>query len=127
MAATTTARLEQGAAEARVLARTLAVQTEADRRLPDEQAWSAAQAGGPVGIEERTGLRLAATHAARTAAEVTCAMYDLGGGTAVYETSPLQRRFRDAHTATAHLQVSPSTWELTGRLLLGLPTRTDTL
>ena len=57
----------------------------------------------------RLGLRLAATHAVRTAAEVARSMYDLGGGSAIYEHSPLQRRFRDAHTATAHFQVNPAT------------------
>ena len=36
-------------------------------------------------------------------------MYDLGGGTAIYDDSPLQRRFRDAHTATAHFQVNAAT------------------
>jgi alkylation response protein AidB-like acyl-CoA dehydrogenase len=41
--------------------------------------------------------------------------------------SPLQRRFRDAHTATAHFQVNQASYELAGRLLLGLPTRTEQL
>jgi alkylation response protein AidB-like acyl-CoA dehydrogenase len=54
-------------------------------------------------------------------------MYDLGGGSAIYADSPLQRRFRDAQTATAHFQVNPTTWELTGRLLLGQPTETEGL
>ena len=75
----------------------------------------------------KTGLRLAATHATRTSAEVVASMYDLGTGSAIYDDSPLQRRFRDAHTATAHFQVNPASYELTGRLLLGLPTRTEQL
>jgi alkylation response protein AidB-like acyl-CoA dehydrogenase len=54
-------------------------------------------------------------------------MYDLGGGAAIYETSPLQRRFRDAHTATAHFQVNPASYELSGKLLLGVPARTEQL
>jgi indole-3-acetate monooxygenase len=91
------------------------------------EAWEAAQQGGPVGESLRLGLRLAATHAVRASAEVARSMYDLGGGTAIYEHSPLQRRFRDAHTATAHFQVNPAIWELTGRVLLGLPTRTEQL
>ena len=45
-----------------------------------------------------------------------------GGGTSIYETSPLQKRFRDVHAATQHMLIGPSTWELTGRLMLGLPT-----
>ncbi|HME05030.1 MAG TPA: acyl-CoA dehydrogenase family protein [Solirubrobacteraceae bacterium] len=89
-----------------------------------DETWEAAQPCEPVSVELRTGLRLAATHAVRTAAEVARSMYDLGGGPAIYDNSPLQRRFRDAHAATAHFQVNPSTWELTGRLLLGQPTET---
>jgi indole-3-acetate monooxygenase len=92
-----------------------------------DEAWTAAQDPGPVGTELRLGLRLAATHAVRTSAEIARAMYDLGGGTAIYDTSPLQRRFRDAHTATAHFQVNPATWELAGRLLLGVPADTGQL
>jgi indole-3-acetate monooxygenase len=87
-----------------------------------DEAWAAARSAQPVSVELRVGLRLAATHAVRTAADVARSMYDLGGGSAIYETSPLQRRFRDAHTATAHYQVNPATWELTGRLLLEQPT-----
>ncbi len=87
-----------------------------------EDAWIAAQESDPVPAPERMGLRLAATHAVRTAADVAWSMYDLGGGTAIYDDSPLQRRFRDAHTATAHFQVNAASFELPGRLLLDLPT-----
>jgi alkylation response protein AidB-like acyl-CoA dehydrogenase len=89
-----------------------------------DDAWRAAQssASAPVSVELRTAIRLAATHATRTAADVAGAMYDLGGGAAIYADSPLQRRFRDAHAATAHFQVNAATWELCGRLLLDQPT-----
>ena len=89
-----------------------------------DDAWRAAQssASASVSIELRTAIRLAATHATRTAADVARAMYDLGGGAAIYADSPLQRRFRDAHAATAHFQVNAATWELCGRLLLDQPT-----
>ena len=46
-------------------------------------------------------------------------MYDLAGGSAIYDTSPLQRRLRDAFTATAHFQVNEASRELPGRILLG--------
>ena len=87
-----------------------------------EEAWTASQEPAPVAPSARLGLRLAATHAVRTSAEVARSMYDLGGGSAIYEDSPLQRRFRDAHTATAHFQVNPASWEIAGRMLLDLPT-----
>jgi indole-3-acetate monooxygenase len=91
------------------------------------EAWDAAQQDGPVDVSLRLALRLAATHAVRTSAEVARSMYDLAGGTAIYDDSPLQRRFRDAHAATAHFQVNPAIWELTGRVLLGVPARTEQL
>src|SRR5947209_4745311 len=90
-------------------------------------AWDAAQTGEPVSVERRADLRLAATHAVRVAADVARDTHDPGRGSAIYDDSPLQRRFRDAHTATAHFQVNPATWELTGRLLLDQPTRTEML
>jgi alkylation response protein AidB-like acyl-CoA dehydrogenase len=84
-----------------------------------EAAWLAAQEKEPVPVTLRNGLRLAATHAVRTSAEVVRSMYDLAGGSAIYDDSPLQRRFRDAHTATAHFQVNEASRELPGRILLG--------
>jgi alkylation response protein AidB-like acyl-CoA dehydrogenase len=85
-------------------------------------AWDAAEASGEVSIEQRAALRLAATHATAASAAAVDTAYDLGGGTAIYDTSPLQKRFRDIHAATQHMLIGPSTWELTGRLMLGLPT-----
>ena len=86
------------------------------------EAWGAAVAIGAVSLDQRTALRLAATHATTASAAAVDSAYNLGGGTSIYETSPLQRRFRDVHAATQHMLVGSSTWELTGRLLLGLPT-----
>jgi alkylation response protein AidB-like acyl-CoA dehydrogenase len=85
-------------------------------------AWETAERGDEVSIEERAALRLAATHATAASASAVDTAYDLGGGTSIYETSPLQKRFRDVHAATQHMLVGPSTWELTGRLMLGLST-----
>jgi alkylation response protein AidB-like acyl-CoA dehydrogenase len=90
-------------------------------------AWQSAVQEGPMPERHRAGLRMAATHATSTAAEVTTAMYHAAGGSSIYDSSPLQRRFRDVHVATQHVMVAPSTWELTGRLLLGLTTDTTQL
>ncbi len=86
-----------------------------------EAAWQASQDGEGVSVEARNRLRLAATHATRTSADVVRDMYDLAGGTAIYDSSPLQRRFRDAYTATAHFQVNEASRELPGRILLDQP------
>ena len=85
-------------------------------------AWEAARGSGEIPVAERARLRLAATHATRSAAQAVDLMYEAGGGSAIYARNALQRRFRDVHTATAHMMVSPATLELTGRLRLGLET-----
>jgi alkylation response protein AidB-like acyl-CoA dehydrogenase len=87
-------------------------------------AWEAAQGAEPVSVTLRNGVRLAATHAVRTSADVVRTLFDLGGGTAIYDDSPLQRRFRDAFTATAHFQVNAASRELQGRVLLDQPAET---
>jgi indole-3-acetate monooxygenase len=85
-----------------------------------DAAWAAAQDGAPIPRGLRAGVRLGASHAVRAAAEAVDTAYALAGGSAIYETSPLQRRFRDVHAATQHMVVGPSTWELAGRVLLNL-------
>jgi indole-3-acetate monooxygenase len=92
-----------------------------------EAAWAAALEDEPVPVARRNDLRLAATHAVRTSAHVVRSLYDLGGGSAIYDDSPLQRRFRDAHTATAHFQVNTASRELPGRILLGQEAETALL
>ena len=92
-----------------------------------DRAWEAAQGSEPVAVALRNGVRLAATHAARTAAAVTSSLFALAGGPAIYDSSPLQRRFRDAHTATAHFQVGAASREIQGRVLLDQPADTTML
>ncbi len=92
-----------------------------------EAAWAAAEADGAITVEHRRDIRLATTHAVRAATKAVDLMYSLGGGTSVYKTSALQRHFRDVHVATQHMMVSDATFELTGRLFLGVPTNTAML
>lgn len=92
-----------------------------------EAAWRASQDTTGVPTALRNRLRLAATHAVRTSADVVRTMYDLAGGSAIYDGAPLQRRFRDAFTATAHFQVNEASRELSGRVLLDLPAEVSML
>ena len=78
--------------------------------------------GEGIPVERRAALRMACTHMTRTGADICRTLYDLGGGASLFESSDLQRRFRDAHAMTQHIVTAPATWELTGRLLLDLPT-----
>jgi indole-3-acetate monooxygenase len=92
-----------------------------------EAAWQKALRGEPIPVPERRDLRLATTHAMQAAVLAVDSMYTLAGGSSVYETSNLQRRFRDVHVATQHIMVGPATLETVGRLLMGVETNTQTL
>jgi alkylation response protein AidB-like acyl-CoA dehydrogenase len=84
------------------------------------KAWDETKANGKASTETRRDLRLAITHAARSSVRTVDLMYNLGGGTSVYKTSPLQRLFRDVHVASQHMQVATPTMETAGRHMLGL-------
>jgi indole-3-acetate monooxygenase len=92
-----------------------------------EAAWQEALGDDPITTEARGKLRLACANMAEIAADVCKTVYTLGGGSAVYLSNDLQRRFRDAHVATQHIMVAPATFELAGRLILGEPVDTTTL
>lgn len=92
-----------------------------------QRAWDAAGSGTALDLPTRARLRLAATHATMASARVVDLMYSAGGGTSIYRTSPLQRRFRDVHAATQHVMVAPPTLELAGRVLMGIDTDVSTL
>jgi alkylation response protein AidB-like acyl-CoA dehydrogenase len=82
---------------------------------------------GALTLRHRALLRLAATQAATGAAVAVDLMYNAGGGTAIYASSPLQRCFRDVHVLTQHTLVAPATLELVGRVLLGVEADTAML
>jgi alkylation response protein AidB-like acyl-CoA dehydrogenase len=96
--------------------------------LHDEvaHAFASAEAGDPVTLDQRTGIRLAATNAAQAGTIAADAAFTLAGGTAVYDTSVLGRCSRDAHVVTQHIQTAPKLNEKIGRLLLGLDDDTST-
>jgi len=78
-------------------------------------------AGKPVEQQQLAILRLAAVDAVLRCAEAVDLMYNAGGASAIYETSPLERCFRDAHVITAHVVVQPAVYEAAGRVLMDLP------
>jgi alkylation response protein AidB-like acyl-CoA dehydrogenase len=74
---------------------------------------------------QRAIMRLSATNAAWGSVDAVDRAYNLGGGSSIYETSPLQRCFRDIHTLTQHVMVAASSYEAAGRALLGKKSRPD--
>jgi alkylation response protein AidB-like acyl-CoA dehydrogenase len=115
------AQRDLGVAEARLSAARAFPHAEvADR-------WAAAVAGQASTIQERARLRLACSHAATESASITRQAFDIGGGTSVFENSPLQRCLRNAHVAAQHAIVSRRLFETYGKVKLGIPTDTTRL
>ena len=78
------------------------------------------QGTGRLEMQHKAGLRLAASNNAWSAAEAVDLLYHAAGGTAIYQTSPLQRCFRDVHVATQHIMVAQPTYEVLGKISLGI-------
>ena len=91
------------------------------------EAWQTTLSGSRVDVAQRARIRLAGVNAAESAARAVEMVYTLGGGTAVYESSPLQRCLRDTRVATQHMQVSPRLYERLGQLFFGQEGDTSTL
>ncbi|MGH2406191.1 MAG: acyl-CoA dehydrogenase family protein, partial [bacterium] len=82
--------------------------------------WDVLEKGRQPSPQQRAIVRLSASQAVRGAVRAVDIAYDFGGGSSIYETSRLQRQFRDIHTLTQHVMVGPSSMEAAGRVLLGL-------
>ena len=85
-----------------------------------DKAWETVLKGDDVSLDQRRNIQLAGTNATRSSAYAVDLVHAAAGGTAVYMKSPIERCFRDVHSATQHAGTSPRTLEGTGRLLLGL-------
>ena len=85
-----------------------------------EQLWSKAQAGN-VDLPFAPRVLQSSAWVAETAARVVDACYTAAGGSALYESSPLQRRLRDIHTLTQHASLQDTVFTNAGAALLGRP------
>ena len=87
-----------------------------------DEAWQQASAEGRLDQACKAKLRLAATNNAWSAVEVVDKLYHAAGGTAIYSKSKLQQCFRDVHVPTQHIMVAQPTYEVVGKILLGMDT-----
>ncbi len=81
-------------------------------------AWESAVQTGHVTDEQRVLIRLATRHAAITSSQVVEAIWYAGGALSIFESNPLERRFRDVHVAAQ--RVPPTIYGAAGRHWLGV-------
>lgn len=70
--------------------------------------------------EQRGRFRLATSNSVDSATRIIDMMYKVAGGSAIRRGVPLERLFRDIHTAQTHIQFNDLTYIKSARLLLGL-------
>jgi alkylation response protein AidB-like acyl-CoA dehydrogenase len=73
--------------------------------------------------EQRARLRVAITTAMDNSRQVVEFAYNAAGATAIFESQPFERRFRDMHAVTQQGQAHLSNYEVAGQVLLGLPSQ----
>ena len=82
-------------------------------------AWGGACRGNPLSWEQRALLWLSATQAVMQALQAVDIVYRAGGASSVYVTTQLERCLRDIRTASQHLQVMPTNYEVAGQFFFG--------
>jgi alkylation response protein AidB-like acyl-CoA dehydrogenase len=83
------------------------------------EIWKHLCAGSLITVEQRMTIRVASTHAIHRGREAVDFAYNAAGATAIFDTHPLERRFRDIHTVTQQLQGRASHFETVGAWMLG--------
>lgn len=85
-----------------------------------QEVWEAAEEGDMPTMHQRAIVRIAAAHAAEAAVRAVDLVWNAAGGTALFESCPIERCFRDVHATTQHIGTNANNFELGGRVLLGL-------
>jgi len=82
--------------------------------------WNKLLTGDLPSLKQRARARLAMVHASTACTQAVELLYKANGGSVVYAGNTFDRRLRDIHAVNQHAVHSLKTWEVTGRVLLGL-------
>ena len=82
--------------------------------------WATLRDGGKPSDKQLALFTSTYTHVVGVCVEVVQLVYKTAGGGAVYQKGPLDRCLRDVLTMNQHVMGTLRTYEMAGRLLLGL-------
>lgn len=86
-----------------------------------EAAWDSLMRGNEVSPEQANLIRLSATHAAHTSADVITRAYRIAGMSAIHKSHRMQHIVRDSMVVTQHAFLTEGTLENAGAMLAGTP------
>lgn len=84
------------------------------------ETWERTLAGARSTLQHKADVMLVAAHAAQTGAEVVDMMFTSGGSSAVFDSHPLQKLFRDSQVIRQHGFVCAARYETYGQVAMGL-------
>jgi indole-3-acetate monooxygenase len=86
----------------------------------NDEIWRKGEAGESFSIQDRAHARLAVVTAAKLAVQAVDLVADAAGMNSALTSSPIERCWRDVHTATQHVLMNTTRFEVVGRVLFGL-------
>src|SRR5277367_3188486 len=86
----------------------------------NDEIWRKGEAGETFSIQDRAHARLAVVTAAKLAVQAVDLVADAAGMNSAQTSCPIERCWRDVHTATQHLLMNTARFEVVGRVLFGL-------
>ena len=84
-----------------------------------EASWAMACEDRMPSLQERALLRIACVNAAQSAARAVDLVFSVAGNSAIQASAPIERCWRDVHTAATHATVAEVNYETTGQVLFG--------
>jgi len=85
-----------------------------------DEIWQDVALTGRLTLEHNATIRLASTWAIHQSRDVVDTAYHAAGATAIFESNPFERRFRDIHTVIQQYQGRQAHFETVGQVFLGL-------
>lgn len=86
-----------------------------------DEAWDIIQAGGPITREQNMALRLSASHAARTGAEVARICFEMVGTMGIFRENPLSQYLTDSMVTAQHAFLTEGSFMNAGKVMFGKP------
>jgi len=84
-----------------------------------DETWDVVREAHPMPMENRVRIRTASTYGIHVARKVAETVWNESGATAIFDSNPFERRYRDIHTVTQQAQGRSSHFENVGNWMLG--------
>ncbi|HZC45917.1 MAG TPA: acyl-CoA dehydrogenase family protein [Candidatus Acidoferrum sp.] len=86
----------------------------------NDEIWRKGEAGESFSIQDRAHARLATITAVKLAVQAVDLVADAAGMNSAQTSCPIERCWRDVHTAKQHVLMNSARFEVVGRVLFGL-------